>query len=1330
MKSTLNKIDSNKFYKQSKLLKSLTPDPPTPSNRLAPLDLGPEEQIIVEDLEVTDKDLSPTSFPNRRSYLLRRKYQYQTPEGNVLKVESQEYLIVFINGNVYMGYNTNANKPNNPTLQLKELNVGRHCRKLVLQGDSLKPLPVCVQCLDFSKFYLRDFSAVEKVAKVCVPRVRKTQFCAEYDRFSEKCVKCSEKSFLFTDTEIEICLPGKDSCEQHKVVERELVCVKCVEDKVLVAGSCQPQAELKNCRNREDNSCLTCEEGFLLFGKKCVSRMAYSFFKCSDTALESKDQNENLEEPSKSKNNQHSGKCDCGSDGLEIEEAQTCEAIGADKCREYDHEDQCVQCREGYYMSPSLVCLEGEIAFCKVYAAPVNGVQVCKMCEQKYVLENNTCRPTLEIFSRNCEEADGEMCIKCAKGAYSVGLNISPTTTIQNKLTTDSGSEANAKAKQPILSNRHSINICAVNVFYSAYSGAKDCLIFNSHTMKCELCKDNLWVDPNGDCSVCNLTTHAIDNRNSHCVIPPSRLKGCELYDGDFCVKCIDLEQPRILDEKLYTTLSRVYSSRNENRYTDSAGFVIRECGVKLGQSCNTEHCENAVRLEADKVCCQKCKHGRAGAWSEANGMFYTKSCQDLVQYCDASALFKEIPIEFSKYLTCHKCLEGRVTQLNLTEGQVQTRCIEKPNDPTDLASCLIVYEGECRVCEPASRQIFQAADADTEPKLTCQPIAECAFSKTVGRCDTCANGFSLDSTGENCVPSPIQNCFELNIKLICIKCRNGLILRNGKCFALTQANCTRFKGADCVSCLTNNDDSLQNQPDPSTLMIIKLNLRKTDQLTSWKKSLCISPSDSQSSPKLDNCINYISASLCAECAPGFILQRLSKDSIKCVLDPKAVADCHRLDSEGRCLECREGRFLEGDRCFDGQIAGCLRYASQLNCKECKPKFTRLHKEKRALCFLSHPLSRCLKPDILQNLKSGRLAIKCERCEPLYRKKISVLSENRCFPLRVRPNCREFDSDSGHCRRCDDLFFVNSDFFCQKRLNLGIRHCKSLKEDGDSCGQCHSNYSLGASSLECVQRKFPLIPGCKIQNNSDFNCRVCDSEHFREASQGICFPVLKSVVNCAGYASPDLCSVCRRGYKLVLQNEAQICKVILGVGAESGFEIVPKTIWIKEPVAMETKQDLENSQISQNTNKTANTNDNSLAQNSDVIMNKETQIEVQNKNEKEILRNEKSSTTNNRNPNLDAFEALTLQDESIKQKKQKQKESQSKKDKSQMNVFEIFEDENGLPNFEDQVRLLSGKHPLHANTPIHPSNKSKSHIYNQLYTHANITKYFLSNLPF
>ena len=1230
-----------------------------------------------------------------------------------------------------MGYNVNSNKPDKPELELKELNVGQNCRKLVLQGDSLKPLPVCVECLDFSKYYLRDFSGVEKVAKVCVPRVRKTQFCAEYDRFSEKCVRCSEKSFLFTDTEIEICLPGKEGCEEHEVLERELVCVKCVEDKVLAAGSCETRVELENCRNREDNSCLSCEEGFLLFGKTCVSRMAYSFFKCSVGGLEMKSENEKLEESGKSKTIKDSGSCDCGSDGLEIEEAQTCEPIGADKCREYGEEDRCVQCREGYYLSPSVVCLEGEIAFCKVYAAPVNGVQVCKMCEPKYVLENNTCRRRLEIFTRNCEEAEGEMCLKCAKGAYSVGLNISPTSTVGDKLTTDSGSESSMKASQAILSNRHHINICGVNVFYSAYSGAKDCLIFNSHTMKCELCKDNLWVDSDGDCSVCNLTTHAIDNRNSHCIIPPNRLDGCELYDGDFCVKCLDLDQPRILDEKLYTTLSRVYSNRLENRYTDSAGFVIRECKVKLDESCSTDHCENSVRLEADKVCCQKCKHGRAGAWSEADGMFYTKSCHELVEYCDASALFKEIPIEFSKYLTCHQCLDGRVTQLNLTEGQVQTRCIEKPNDATDLASCLIVYEGECRVCQPASRQIFQAADADTEPKLTCEPIAECASSKTVGRCDTCKNGFSLDSTGENCVPSPIENCFELNAKLVCIKCRNGLILRNGKCFALFEPNCTRFKGADCVSCRTNNDESVPDQQEANTLMIIRLNLRKTDQLTSWRKSLCISPSESQSSPKLDNCTNYISASLCSECGEGFILQRLSKDSIKCVLDPKAVADCHRLDSEGRCLECKEGRFLEGDRCFDGQIAGCLRYASQLNCKECRPKFTRLVKEKRALCFLSHALSRCLKPDILQNLKSGRLAIKCERCEPLYRKRISVLSENRCFPLRVRPNCREFDSDSGHCRRCDDLFFVNSDFFCQKRLNLSIQHCKSLKEDGDSCGQCHSNYSLGASSLECVQRKFPLIPGCKIQNNSDFNCRVCDSEHFREASQGICFPVLRSVVNCAGYASPDLCSVCRRGYKLVLENEAQICKVILGVGVESGFEIVPKTIWIKEPeverrspVTLETSQDLGNTQNSEskNTSQKTNSNETSLAQNSGVVMNKNTKIEVPDNDEKEILKNEKSLKSNNRNQNLDAFEALTLQDESIKQKKRKQKESKSKKEKTQMNVFEIFEDQNGLTNVENQVRLLSGRHPLHTNTPIHPSKKSKFRINNKFYIHARITK--------
>ena len=1085
---------------------------------LKPFDLGPEVESEVEDFKLVNGELEEIGFPDRRSYLMRREYHVNSEEGILIQKQSVDYLVVFFKGAVTMGFDQNASKVKGPQIELKEMVISKNCAKLQLKGDRDRPLPTCLECTDAQQFFLGQYSELESEVQVCFRRKKFLKNCREYDARSESCLDCDDGFFLYVDSEQEICIAKFPFCKEHNFESPSLVCKECQDGYLLTQGRCVPKVSIANCQSQQKNVCLVCDAGFSLSGSRCVSHSKSPFFSCPKSQEQS---------------------CDCGREALSLTDLDECVAVGPDNCILFASASKCIQCRNGFYVNSSQTCLKGEIPFCREYGDLFDGVQTCRECQTGYVLENNTCRETLDVFTRHCKQKQGERCLKCSDSTYRVDLFSPP-------------------GQSP-----GSLQVCTRNVFEEAYSNSKDCLLFDSVKNRCSLCREGLWVGSDGQCGPCDLSTHAIDNLNSSCVKPKKLLKGCYLYDGDFCVRCTQSQMPKIPDESLFSLKIRSYSDKRANKFREWSDFLVSECQVSLHESCRTDFCDNAVRLANGNVCCQKCQFARSGVWARHEETYFTESCIESVEFCDVDTQFKGIDLEVRKYLTCHRCLEGKLVQMALIEGHRQTACVDPPESDADLENCLILHNSQCIVCRPKSRKMIEGLNQ----RVKCQSIPHCAFSETVGKCERCEKGFALDIKQENCRAHPVPNCARTNEEFECTLCADGFLLIGSHCFRLSHSHCASFRGGDCVSCSSEAGPQESNSPDK---ILINIHLDSQNRFTKSKKTLCLSPGDGKSNPTIANCEVYDTFDSCAKCRAPFTLQNKGA-SKTCVRSTRSTDSCQLLASDGSCAKCDHGKYLQGDRCLEGRLSGCLEYADQLNCAECGPGFVLLQKHNRQLCFFEHTIKNCVKTKTDSKKEGGPVRIKCLECESGFRRVQRGSHSGQCFSLRSIENCKRTNEQSGQCEECDDLYFLNARFECQRRTNLSVESCRKLDPKSDACSECEFGFSLAANGLNCKVIRFPAIPGCKVQKNFELECQICNKKHFMSKTDKMCFPVTNEVRNCMEYVARNLCSKCQKGFTLRQTPSGQVCQIQSQL-AFSGMRVSAQTRRI-DRISPETASD-------------------------------------------------------------------------------------------------------------------------------------------------------------
>ena len=473
--------------------------------------------------------------------------------------------------------------------------------------------------------------------------------------------------------------------------------------------------------------------------------------------------------------------------------------------------------------------------------------------------------------------------------------------------------------------------------------------------------------------------------------------------------------------------------------------------------------------------------------------------------------------------------------KINLTEGQSQVQCISQPENRPELNNCLVMIEEDCTVCREKFRKV------EIGEKIQCQEIVNCKSSSTVEKCDLCEEGFSLSEDHKQCFVESIPFCKELNSNLECVKCKDGMLLSGNQCFAFENENCLEFDGENCTKCDLKSLDNLASQSQVFENILIKMVFSSVSSNSQSEKTLCLKPNSQN--PVLSNCKLYNSPLFCRECENGFLPQRNSlanEISQSCVKNPEKTENCILLGPIEECIKCKAGFYLEGDRCFAGDINGCKFYKNQLNCLECQESFTLLTQQNRDLCFYSHKIQNCEKTGFVQ-LEKNQLDLSCLKCNDLFRKRKISISNQLCFPLRAIPNCKTLDPNRSLCEECDDLYFLNQEFTCVKRKNLTFANCRKFSINSDSCGECEDGFELLSSGDQCSPVEFQTIENCQIQMKGKLECLIC-LEGFFVNSEKKCASVDIPISNCRNYASSNACAFCDEGFSV----RQGICEPILG----------------------------------------------------------------------------------------------------------------------------------------------------------------------------------------
>ena len=1042
-------------------------EPPPESKLLTHFNLGPVRNTKVEGLTLVNEQGEELPYPQNKKYIIRRRYE------NPVNFESmeREFIIVYTMGNIIMAYDLNRELS---TTQLSQFNITQNCVEVLLKEDEEHPLASCVKCVDPEQYVLTEMDNFERQVKLCRPRLRKIQNCAKYVHDQEECAQCGENHFLYINENQQKCLKTINGCKTTGILDKNLICSECRQGLFLENERCKDQNfTIPNCKVPENGNCLICDEGHFLYGNSCVTSLVYNFFFCPLT---------------------ETNFCDCGSRAIELDSVDECVSVGQDNCVQYSGSalNLCQKCRNGFYLNEEIRCIQGEIPFCLEYGDNIAGTQVCAQCQDGYVLENNTCRKTLAIFSENCLEARGEQCLKCSDETF--------------RLTFAERSKT--------------LSVCAENVFFGSQEKIKNCLVFDQDLGVCEKCLPPLFVDETGACNTCDLKTHGIDNFNQKCVRKENLLRGCELYDENFCVKCRDGLGPSIINENEYTVAMRQYTNVEKNEFTQKPSYVINRCGVKLSKRCETEHCAHAVKLNDQVTCCFKCMPGRTGVWSHQYEKFFTANCDTEVEFCNLDSKIKGIPINYHKYLTCQECVDDKIIHLNLLEDETQIQCIDPPPEIPETQNCLILVEKECRICKPG---FFQTLPEDSD-RIVCSPIQNCEFSETVEQCERCSIGFALSPGGVECVSSPIEGCKEVDDQLTCVECRDGMLLNQGRCFKLDMPGCLKFDGENCASCdLKSSGETFRN-------VLIRVIFESSSILNQPKKTMCLRPDPSR--PTVDNCKVYDTPFYCRQCQSNFILQQnspIDSNTRGCVQDPQTTLNCEVIGPQKKCIKCRDSFFLQGDRCVGGNIQGCKTYADELNCAECDKKYTKLLANGRELCYISHEIEKC---DVtnFEVLFNGKLSLGCSKCQDLFKRQKVGVSNKLCFPLRVMPHCKVYDSDSGQCRECDDLYFLNpTQTQCIQRQTLNIKNCQKFDPRNDTCLQCGDDLVFNQTTGKCETPQIEKLANCLVQQKGKFECLVCERDHALNASLE-CQKVFPIIANCAEYSSFTNCRLCDAGF--------------------------------------------------------------------------------------------------------------------------------------------------------------------------------------------------------
>ena len=741
---------------------------------------------------------------------------------------------------------------------------------------------------------------------------------------------------------------------------------------------------------------------------------------------------------------------------------ETCTKLNVENCETYLTADQCIICKQGYYLDKDRQCKiqpVNQIQNCLVYSDKNN----CKQCHFLYYLKENKCQRGIKKENCVTYQINGVECIQCSDSYF---LN-------DNKICQKRIQDINQCTK--IQLEKEGCEVCEDGYLRDdqniCMSKLPNCTNYNldGNSDKyhfCTACEPGYFLldnIPSPNCIMFEFIAHCeqrIDHQNKCQTCVPgyfiqSKLK-CLPYTAESCLTFINNE------DKCDQCIQGFNMDALDSKCKPSK--IAENCQIQGGTPGSCSRCYSNFHWHSNEGCIENNLVGCIVATINKNecdlcdeiNQFYLDSS---TQKCRLRNIANCMTLKETSF-GCQNCDTGyMVNSLGTCSKQVINldNCKSKPGSNDGM---------KCLKCDDYQTHYLES---NTNLCLVRTNTADCtSFDKLYDKCLTCTQTTHYLLEGK-CIQVSVSNCSSLTpLKNECTTCNIDYYLDGltKHCLPNTAIGCEN-RSINLFGCVSCKNGYLQN---PITKICEEISI--------------------------PNCKTYSTTKPeCAECEDGTFLG-LDK---RCFQTQRLGCKTMKSSSSYDCATCLEGFFLSGSDCKLPELLKCKEYVNtpgpENKCKVCEDGFYSTGEfkcEKQSLDF-------CLEYVSSKN--------ECTTCESLYYKN----NQNGCSKI-TKEFCVSSDGKVDKCVICQPNS-SNVSGACTPITSgqnvLPVENCLGVTESTPTnCGVCKSGFVLMTSTSQTLKRP----AGCALTSTTNkYLCLQCfEGWEMADTQNGLCTPLSDS----------------------------------------------------------------------------------------------------------------------------------------------------------------------------------------------------------------------------
>ncbi|CAD8124855.1 unnamed protein product [Paramecium sonneborni] len=998
-----------------------------------------------------------------------------------------------------------------------------------------------------------------------------------------QCTSCIDNYY----NDNEKCHQCVDPCKNCKSVSD---CLSCIDGYFIEENRCLLCSVINECLICENSSqCRICKKGFYLNEQLGCSKCKQECLSCSSYNF-----------------------CEQCIDGYFNNSIGDCRLCNGN-CQVCPNSNQCNVCKIGYFVQQKIcnncdtnctTCSESssECYSCTkdksliqnkcVSCQPpcltcINTITTCQSCiNDNYYLESNACiqcispclRYTTTGLCKKCEKQCSSCCIECLtkslpngnciycqsqcnqcitnssncetclNGYFMNGLNCQVCS--QNCQTCYQSSTNCLSCKQGYYLNEGICNECDQNcqecISLEKCTKCKQNYILNQE-QKCQLisCKDSQCITCYNEdsCAKCGISKYLSNNK---CLPCSEYCKSCE-NKSDECLSCFQryyLDQKQCLecDAKCATCTTTSYNC-NECAlyYFEKDGDCIK-CSI-FCRTCKENHenctsCFNSSYLENNK--CINCSD-KIQSCIQCNNSSTCLKCQD--EYYLENAKCYDCPFSCSKCISYNNCTECKTNAYSPSQGKC-VKCPEKCK-----GSCQMISTTQI-ICKNGCSDGYYQKDGDclkcSSPCRTCKDNATNCLSCITGHyyelvfndsCHKCSS-VTYDNCG-NC-ETPDHSCAKCLVGYILTPTAKTCLICNDKCSCPQ----SQYYDWDLYTCQPCNQNCLSCIYSPSNCTQCT-----SSQFLDQDRQKCL-----ECKPPCKSCS---AIDLCTTCIDGYV----QNNGICQTCHFDNCLEC----SNNKCTQCQTGYFKTQDFQCEKCSSNCLQCDSKQSCqqcntnnnqiylyngicKSCTPPCLQCNQSECSQCPIAYYISSQNCQPCLSNCQICKSEIGCTLCLDSYY--FDGINCNSCS--NKFENCKTCTETQ--CLNCQNTFYLNTDYLCQKCLNP---YCQSncTQEQCQDCGEGCIKCNLDKICYSCLTNYYLEQGSCKSCHQFCLKCNYqeclqCQTGYYSEGKD--CKKCISDCqicdkLNC--YQCPDKyyiknqeCKKCQPNCLSCTENKCELCE--------------------------------------------------------------------------------------------------------------------------------------------------------------------------------------------